>query len=101
MPKACGGVADLFEEVHVSERVARLRLEVLEEPHRQPLQPHVGLHRELLPNSPRALAGGLRAERLPLEQKNVHVAFCQLVGERAAHDAAAYDDGVSGFHAVL
>jgi len=81
--------------------LAGLRLEVLEEPHRQPLQPDVGLHRELLPNSSRALAGGLRTERLAFEQKNVHIAFRQLIGERAAHDAAAHDDCVSGFHEVL
>ena len=79
-------------------RVASLFLERLEHANRPALQTHIGLHRELLAHASGALAGRLRAERFPLEEKDVDLTAGQLVGESAAHDAAARDDYVSAFH---
>ena len=77
-----------------------LALEVLEHPHGHALQPHVGLVGELLADAPGALARRLRAELGPLEQQHVDVTLRQLIGERAAADAAPADDYISGFHSL-
>src|SRR6202011_2857032 len=88
-------VADLAEVGGVAD----LLLEALQHAHRHPLQPDVALTRELLAHPARALAGRLRAQRLAFEQQHVDISPPELIGERAAHDAAARDDYVSAFHA--
>src|SRR6202030_2871180 len=87
-------VADLSEVG----RVSGLLLETFEQLHGQALEADVGFHRELLPHAARALAGGLGAQGFALEEQNVHVAFGQLVGQRATHDPAARNDYISAFH---
>src|SRR6202140_3568556 len=72
-------------------RIARLLFEAFKQLHRHALQADVGLYRELLADTARASAGGLRAERLAFEEQHVNLAPGPLIRKRAAHDAAAHD----------
>jgi Arc/MetJ family transcription regulator len=79
-------------------RMSGVVLKRFQQPDRQALQSNIGLDRELLANTARALAGRLRAQRFPLEEHHVDIALRKLVGECASHDAATRDDYVSAFH---
>src|SRR6266571_2903316 len=77
-------VADVPElRVH-----ACFRLEARQQAHRQLLHRDVGPRRELPPHASGAAAGRLRAQRLPLDERDARAATGEVVGDGAADHAA-------------
>src|ERR1700694_2229051 len=87
-------VADLAEVG----RHPDLLLEALQEGDAAHPDPDVDLARELLADAAGVPRRGARPELAAFEEDDVHALPCEVIGQRAAHHAAADDDYVRGFH---